>query len=74
MCELQPNLAIIGMVHANPLEVKGINTKWFVELTFAQIHGFTNAKDVLELVTHPLQRNNSLENLGWTSLNCNKFF
>ncbi len=74
MCELQPNLAIIGMVHANPLEVKGINTKWFVELTFAQIHGFTNAKDVLELVTHPLQRNNSLENLGRTSLNCNKFF
>jgi light-independent protochlorophyllide reductase subunit N len=28
MCELQPNLAITGMVHANPLEARGINTKW----------------------------------------------
>ncbi len=74
MRELQPNLAIIGMVGANPLEARGINTKWYVELTFAQIHGFTNARDVFELVTHPLRRNNSLEDLGWTSLNCNKFF
>ncbi len=68
MHELQPNLAITGMAHANPLEARGINTKWFVEFTFAQIHGFTNARDVLELVTRPLRRNNSLEDLGWTSL------
>uniref|UniRef100_UPI0030FE9DC4 protochlorophyllide reductase ChlN subunit n=1 Tax=Cyathodium cavernarum TaxID=351593 RepID=UPI0030FE9DC4 len=68
MRELQPDLAITGMAHANPLEARGINTKWSVEFTFAQIHGFTNAKDVLELVTRPLRRNNNLENLGWTSL------
>lgn len=68
MRELQPDLAITGMAHANPLEARGINTKWSVEFTFAQIHGFTNAKDVLELVTRPLRRNNNLENLGWTNL------
>ena len=52
------------MAHANPLEARGINTKWSVEFTFAQIHGFTNARDILELVTRPLRRNNSLKDLG----------
>ena len=66
--ELQPDLAITGMAHANPLEARGISTKWSVEFTFAQIHGFTNARDILELVTRPLRRNESLEGLGWTSL------
>jgi light-independent protochlorophyllide reductase subunit N len=66
--ELQPDLAITGMAHANPLEARGISTKWSVEFTFAQIHGFTNARDILELVTRPLRRNQSLENLGWTKL------
>jgi light-independent protochlorophyllide reductase subunit N len=66
--ELQPDLAITGMAHANPLEARGINTKWSVEFTFAQIHGFTNARDILELVTRPLRRNQALENLGWNQL------
>ena len=66
--ELQPDLAITGMAHANPLEARGINTKWSVEFTFAQIHGFTNARDILELVTRPLRRNKTLENLGWNQL------
>ena len=66
--ELQPDLAITGMAHANPLEARGISTKWSVEFTFAQIHGFTNARDILELVTRPLRRNQSLEGLGWTKL------
>jgi light-independent protochlorophyllide reductase subunit N len=61
MRELQHDLAITGMAHANPLEARGINTKWSVEFTFAHIHGFTNARDVLELVTCPLRCNNSLE-------------
>ena len=59
--ELQPDLVITGMAHANPLEARGITTKWSVEFTFAQIHGFTNAKDILELVTRPLRRNKNLE-------------
>ena len=66
--ELQPDLAITGMAHANPLEARGINTKWSVEFTFAQIHGFTNSRDILELVTRPLRRNNALENLGFDRL------
>ena len=66
--ELQPDLAITGMAHANPLEARGISTKWSVEFTFAQIHGFTNSRDILELVTRPLRRNQSLQSLGWTSL------
>lgn len=65
--ELQPDLVITGMAHANPLEARGINTKWSVEFTFAQIHGFTNSKDVLELVTRPLRRNASLQQLAWNS-------
>ena len=66
--ELQPDLVITGMAHANPLEARGVSTKWSVEFTFAQIHGFTNARDILELVTRPLRRNHSLQELGWVQL------
>jgi light-independent protochlorophyllide reductase subunit N len=66
--DLQPDLVITGMAHANPLEARGINTKWSVEFTFAQIHGFTNARDILELATRPLRRNNNLKELGWAKL------
>jgi light-independent protochlorophyllide reductase subunit N len=59
------DLVITGMAHANPLEARGINTKWSVEFTFAQIHGFGNARDILELVTRPLRRNNSLKRPGF---------
>ena len=58
--DLQPDLVITGMAHANPLEARGISTKWSVEFTFSHIHGFSNAKDILELVTRPLRRNSSL--------------
>eukprot|EP00608_Synchroma_pusillum_P011797 CAMPEP_0198441604 /NCGR_PEP_ID=MMETSP1452-20131203/63294_1 /TAXON_ID=1181717 /ORGANISM="Synchroma pusillum, Strain CCMP3072" /LENGTH=352 /DNA_ID=CAMNT_0044162229 /DNA_START=1096 /DNA_END=2151 /DNA_ORIENTATION=+ len=53
---LQPDLVITGMAHANPLEARGINTKWSVEFTFSQIHGFANAKDILELILRPIDR------------------
>jgi light-independent protochlorophyllide reductase subunit N len=66
--DLQPDLVITGMAHANPLEARGINTKWSVEFTFAQIHGFTNARDILELATRPLRRNTNLKDLGWNKL------
>ena len=59
--DLQPDLVITGMAHANPLQAHGINTKWSVEFTFAQIHGFTNTQDILELVTRPLRRNLALD-------------
>jgi len=70
--KLQPDLVITGMAHANPLEARGINTKWSVEFTFAQIHGFTNSRDVLELVTRPLRRNASLQQLAWNSYTSDK--
>jgi len=66
--ELQPDLAITGMAHANPLEARGITTKWSVEFTFAQIHGFLNAREILELITRPLRRNQNLQGLGWEKL------
>lgn len=59
--ELAPDLVITGMAHSNPLEARGVSTKWSVEFTFAQIHGFTNARAILELVTRPLRRNQSLK-------------
>lgn len=62
------DLVITGMAHANPLEARGISTKWSVEFTFAQIHGFGNARDILELVTRPLRRNHALKDLGWDKL------
>nr|YP_009472637.1 protochlorophyllide reductase subunit N [Rhipilia penicilloides]ARO74258.1 protochlorophyllide reductase subunit N [Rhipilia penicilloides] len=65
---LQPDLVITGLAHSNPLEARGMTTKWSVEFTFAQIHGFTNARDILELVTRPLRRNTHLKNLGWSKL------
>nr|YP_009549417.1 photochlorophyllide reductase subunit N [Scoliosorus ensiformis]AYW16566.1 photochlorophyllide reductase subunit N [Scoliosorus ensiformis] len=54
--ELKPHLAITGMAHANPLEARNIDTKWSVEFTFAQIHGSSNVRSILELVTRPLRR------------------
>jgi len=66
--ELQPDLAITGMAHANPLEARGITTKWSVEFTFAQIHGFSNTRDILELITRPLRRNQNSNHLGWSNL------
>jgi len=67
--DLRPDLVITGMANANPLEARGISTKWSVEFTFAQIHGFTNAKDILELITRPLRRNTGLKELGWNQYN-----
>ena len=63
--EMRPDLVITGMAHANPIEARGINTKWSVEFTFSQIHGFSNAIDILELVTRPLRRNKKIDQIGY---------
>ena len=52
---LKPDLVITGMANANPLQARGISTKWSVEFTFSQIHGFSNAKNILELICRPLK-------------------
>ena len=59
--ELKPDLVITGMAHANPLEARGITTKWSVELTFSQIHGFAYTRDLLDIIIKPLKRNKHLE-------------
>ena len=62
--ELKPDLVITGMAHANPLEARGITTKWSVELTFSQIHGFAYSKDLLDIIIKPLKRNKHLKSTG----------
>jgi len=67
--DLKPDLVITGMSYANPLEARGINTKWSVEFTFSSIHGFSNTRDILELVTRPLRRNNSIPSFDFSKSN-----
>jgi len=59
--DLQPDLVITGMANANPLEARGLRTKWSVEFTFAQVHGFQNAHNILELIGRPLRHIPKLE-------------
>jgi light-independent protochlorophyllide reductase subunit N len=66
--ELQPDIVVTGLAHSNPLEARGITTKWSTEFTFAQIHGYANSRDVLELITRPVRRNKNLDALGFTTL------
>ena len=54
---LHPDLVITGMANSNPLQHRGIQTKWSTELVFSCIHGFTNTRDLISLITRPLQRN-----------------
>lgn len=54
--DLKPDLVITGMAQANPLEALGIATKWSVEFTFSQIHGFSNATNLVQLIKKPLYR------------------
>lgn len=62
--DLAPDLVITGMAHANPLEARGIATKWSVEFTFAQIHGFSNSRMILELILKALTRHSKLALIG----------
>jgi len=63
---IDTDLVITGMAHANPLEAQVSTPSGRIYL--AQIHGFTNARDILELVTRPLRRNNSLKEI-WVGKN-----
>jgi len=65
---MQPDIVITGMAHANPLEARGISTKWSVEFTFSQIHGFANAGELATLVLRPIMRNMKLKELGWNQM------
>jgi len=61
--DLQPDLVITGMANANPLEARGLRTKWSVEFTFAQVHGFKNSHNILELISRPLRHIPTFDNV-----------
>jgi light-independent protochlorophyllide reductase subunit N len=67
--KLQPDIAITSKAHSNPLEARGIKTKCSVEFTSQSIHGFTNVRDLFELVAYPLRRNKVLQSSGKTVKN-----
>jgi light-independent protochlorophyllide reductase subunit N len=55
-----PDIVVCGLGLANPLEAKGITTKWAIELVFTPIQGFEQAADLAELFTRPLDRRTRL--------------
>jgi light-independent protochlorophyllide reductase subunit N len=60
-CEdAEPDIVLCGLGLANPLEARGITTKWSIELVFTPIHGFDQAGDLAELFARPLNRKTRL--------------
>ncbi len=55
-----PDIVVCGLGLANPLEARGITTKWSIELLFSPIHGFEQAADCAELFARPLRRRQRL--------------
>jgi light-independent protochlorophyllide reductase subunit N len=55
-----PDLVVCGLGLANPLEARGLTTKWSIELVFTPIQGFNQAPDLAELFARPLVRRTRL--------------
>ncbi|MGE4243397.1 ferredoxin:protochlorophyllide reductase (ATP-dependent) subunit N [Ramlibacter sp.] len=51
-----PDIVVCGLGLANPLEARGMTTKWAIELVFTPIHGYDQAGDLAELFSRPLVR------------------
>ena len=68
--ESKPDLVVCGLGLANPLEAKGISTKWAIELVFSPIHGFEQVGDLAELFVRPLLRAEKLSKLNSTEEIC----
>jgi light-independent protochlorophyllide reductase subunit N len=58
--ESMPDLVVCGLGLANPLEARGLTTKWSIELVFTPIQGFEQAGDLAELFARPLVRRTML--------------
>jgi light-independent protochlorophyllide reductase subunit N len=56
----QPDVVVCGLGLANPLEARGLTTKWSIELVFTPIQGFNQAADLAELFARPLVRRTRL--------------
>lgn len=52
----RPDLVLCGLGLANPLEAKGLTTKWSIELIFTPVQGYEQAADLAELFARPLVR------------------
>jgi light-independent protochlorophyllide reductase subunit N len=59
-CAARPDLVVCGLGLANPLEARGLTTKWSIELVFTPIQGFDQAADLAELFARPLIRRTRL--------------
>ncbi len=57
----RPDLTVCGLGLANPLEARGLTTKWSIELAFTPIQGYEQAADLAELFIRPLNRRARLE-------------
>ena len=55
-----PDLVVCGLGLANPLEARGVTTKWSIELVFTPIHGYEQAADLAGLLSRPLVRREKL--------------
>ena len=58
--DASPDITVCGLGLANPLEAKGITTKWSIELVFTPIHGFDQVGDLLSIFAKPILRNQQL--------------
>jgi len=56
VCAQRPDLVVCGLGLANPLEARGLTTKWSIELVFTPIQGYDQAGDLAELFARPLNR------------------
>lgn len=61
---LRPDLVIANFHAANPLESEGIPTKWSMEFSFTQLHGFGGAGELAGLYTRALRRHALLDELS----------
>jgi light-independent protochlorophyllide reductase subunit N len=61
--EARPDIVVCGLGLANPLEARGITTKWSIELVFSPVHGFDQAGDLAELFARPFNRRERLKAL-----------
>jgi light-independent protochlorophyllide reductase subunit N len=56
----EPDMVVCGLGLANPLEARGITTKWSIELVFSPVHGYEQAGDLIELFCRPFERRRRL--------------
>ena len=54
--EQTADLTVCGLGLANPLEARGLTTKWAIELVFTPVHFYEQAGDLAGLFSRPLRR------------------